>query len=115
MDQFISFSKIRDYCLVTCVHVKLAEDLSVPRVAEGISGCSSLLRDVTGEALSRLAAAWFLYEMEGTVGLLALRCYSFYEVLNYLRWCLQTDGKAVVQRFAERELERDRSVHFLNH
>ncbi len=36
MDQFISFSKIRDYCLVTCVHVKLAEDLSVPRVAEGI-------------------------------------------------------------------------------
>ncbi len=42
---------------------------------------------------------WFLcWNAEGAPGPLVLSCYSFYEVLNYLRWCLQPDGKAMVQR-----------------
>ncbi len=57
-----------------------------------------LLRDVTGEGLLRSAVAWFCVEMESAVGLLALRCYGCYEVLNSHSSFSQPDVKAGVRR-----------------
>ncbi len=49
--------------------------------------------------ISRDWRLWFLcWNTKGAVGLLALRCYSFYEVLNAFGWCFQPDGKAAAQR-----------------
>ncbi len=60
------FTEISDGLSFGC-HVLLRE-----------SPALSLLRDITEEAFG------FFVEMECAVGLLALRCYGFYKVLNSL-------------------------------